>query len=104
MARATITYEPDFAGIGELLTSAEMEATMRAAAEKGAAYARSISPRDSGRYASSWRVDSTSRGGPRRNRAEGYVYNDARHWWTVEYVNKERVFARTVDHIERGGP
>jgi hypothetical protein len=104
VARATVTYEPSFEGIGQLLTSPEMEAMVRSATEKGARYARSISPRRSGDYASAFRVWSTRNGGPRRNRAEGRLYNDARYWWTVEYVNGDRVMGRTVDYIEANGP
>jgi hypothetical protein len=104
MARANITYEPDFDGIAELLNSAQMEQTMRSAAEKGASHARSISPRRSGEYARSWRVDSMRNGGPKGDRAQGLIYNDAYHWWTVEYVNGHRVMARVVDYVERNGP
>lgn len=102
--RDRIVYEPDLKGIGELLKSAQMEAMVRAAAEKGATFAESIAPRRSGRYARSFRLTSTRNGGPRQDRAEARVVNEADYWWAIEYINGERVLGRMVDYIEQNGP
>jgi hypothetical protein len=102
MARSRIRYVPDRAGTNELMTSPKMLAGMVAAAEKGRAFAESISPRATGEYARSFTIESTRRGGPSRDRAEARLVNTAPHAAAVEWVNNggERVLGRTVDFIE----
>lgn len=102
MAKKTrVDYRPNRPGTGELLRTAEMEAVLAAAAERGKAYAEQISPRDTGRYASSFRVETTRRGGPNSDRAEARIVNTAEHAGAVEYVNSNgRVLGRTAEHIE----
>jgi hypothetical protein len=91
------------AGTNELMNGAEMVAVLRAAAEDGALYAAGIAPRDTGEYAESFRVESSTKAGPKHDRAEARLVNDSDHARQVEFVNNggERVLGRTVDHIER---
>lgn len=100
-----VRYEPNFRETGNLLTSRRMEALMVSSAARGQAFAESIAPRDSGEYARSFTIESTTRGGPRRDRAEARLVNVAEYAGMVEWVNNggERVLGRTVDVIEGGG-
>jgi hypothetical protein len=105
MPKLTIDYRPNIRGTNKLMTSPEMVALMAAAAKKGEGYAQSISPRQTGEYAESFRVETTAKGGPRHNRAEARLINDSAHAAAVEWQNNggERVLGRTVDFIEQHG-
>lgn len=74
MARSR--FDASFAGIGELLNSPRMVADMRRRAERVAARASATAARDTGRYASSFRVESGAHGGRGNDRAYGRVVND----------------------------
>jgi hypothetical protein len=88
-------------GVGELLRSDMVRAEMVRRAEVIRDTAVAISPvgatRDPhpGHYKASWEVDSTSRGGRRRDRAVAYVRNTAYYARWVEY-GTERVPAHHV--------
>lgn len=105
MAAPRIRYERDIAGTNELMNGAEMVALVRAAAEAGAKYAAGIAPRESGEYADAFRVETSTKAGPKHDRAEARLVNDSDHARAVEYVNKggHRVLGRTVDYVERHG-
>jgi len=100
VARPRIRYVPSFAGTRKVMTSPEMAEVMRRRAEAALPVAQSFSPRESGEYAGAFRVEVVRRGGPRRNRAEARLVNDAAYARDVEY--RHRVLGRTVDQIERG--
>jgi hypothetical protein len=97
-----IRYDKNLDGTNELMNSPEMLAVLRAAAEDGAQYAASIAPRETGEYASSFRVETSTKSGPKRDRGEARLVNDSDHARQVEFVNQggHRVLGRTVDHIE----
>jgi hypothetical protein len=88
-------------GVGELLRSEMIRADLvrRAHAIEGAAVGLSpvggASDPHPGEYKSSWSVDSTARGGRRRDRAVAYVRNGAYYARWVEY-GTERVPAHHV--------
>lgn len=94
-------YTPNKAGTRRLMTSPEMLAMLTARAEAGAEHARSIAPRETGRYASSIKVSGVRRGGPNRDRSEARITADVPYAVSVEI--RHRVLGRTVDSIERGG-
>ena len=102
---AGIRYEKDIRGTNELMTSPEMLAVMVAAAEAGKEFAERVSPRRTGDYAGSFRIETDLRGGPQHNRAEARLVNDSDHAAAVEWLNHggERVLGRTVDVIEGNG-
>lgn len=105
MPKFTIDYQPDIRGTNDLMTSPEMVALMAAAAEKGKEFAKSISPRRTGDYVDSFKVETTAKGGPKRNRAEARLVNDSDHATDVEWINHggERILGKTVDFIEEHG-
>lgn len=103
MARE-ISYKADFAGTGELMRSAEMEAAMKSAAQKGRIFAESISPHRTGDYAASFSVSSTRRGGVHHDRAAAYLINNSDHALLVEVVDGYHVLARTAGYIREAGP
>ncbi|MFJ9633833.1 HK97 gp10 family phage protein [Streptomyces sp. NPDC101175] len=77
-----------------------MEAEMLRRAKVIQGVAEALSPvdessPDAGHYKSSWSTDSTARGGRRRDRAVGYVRNNAYYARWVEY-GTERVHAHHV--------
>ncbi|QLJ01540.1 HK97 gp10 family phage protein [Streptomyces sp. NEAU-sy36] len=88
-------------GVGQLLKSEMIRADLvrRAHEIEGAAVAMSpvggSGDPHPGRYKSSWSVDSTARGGRRRDRAAAYVRNGSYYARWVEY-GTERVPARHV--------
>jgi hypothetical protein len=87
-------------GVGEMLRMPGMQAEMLRRAERIKGIAISLSPVDessagAGHYKESWEVDSTARGGRRRDRAVGYVRNTAYYARWVEY-GTERVPAHHV--------
>lgn len=89
-------------GVGQLLRSEMIEAEMLRRANVIKSVAEAISPvgdaaRDPhpGLYKSSWHVASHSRGGRRRDRAVGLVWNSSPHARYVEY-GTERVRAHHV--------
>jgi hypothetical protein len=97
MARE-ISYKPDIKGTGKLMRGKEIEAFMRLKAQEGKQYAEAIAPRESGEYASSFRVTSTHSG----DRATAYLYNDSDHAYLVEYVDDYRTLGVVADILENG--
>ena len=99
----SIRYEPDFAGLGKIMTSRGMEAMLRRKAQVGGQYAETIAPRDTGDYAASFRVSSAARGAGRwADRAAGYLYNDSDHALAVEFQDDYRTLGIVADIIEHG--
>lgn len=87
-------------GVGQMLRMPSMEAEMRRRAALIRDIAQAISPVDArsphpGHYKASWEVDSTSRGGRRRDRATATVRNTAYYARWVEY-GTEKVPAHHV--------
>lgn len=102
MARS-IRYEPNFAGLGKVMTSKVMEAMLRGKAQVGRQYAEVIAPVETGDYASSFRVTSAARGSGRwADRAAGYLYNDSDHALAVEFQDDYRTLGIVADIIENG--
>lgn len=99
-----VDYRPDTRGTGTVLRTSEMVAVVTGAAEKAKAYAEKISPRRTGRYAAAFRIETTRRGGPHRDRAEARLVNDTEYAWAVEFVNGDRVLGRAADFISRTEP
>jgi hypothetical protein len=101
-------FSLDYEGVGELLRSVEMESEMRRRAEHGMAFAEAIAPvgnprsdPHSGRYAASFRVTSSRRGGFKHDRASAVIENDSPEAYMVEYgnrnVEKHRILAKSID-------
>jgi len=102
MARR-IRYEPNYRGLGRLMTSKGMEAMLRRETHRGKQYAEVIAPRDTGDYASRFRVASSSRGAGRwSDRAVSYLYNDSDHALAVEFQDDYRTLGIVADIIENG--
>lgn len=102
----TVRYTPDIAGTGRLMKGPEMQEMVRSAAEKGKAFAESISPVETGEYKSSFRVEVTAHGGTGvgGDRAQANLINDSDHATDVEWVDNYHVLARTADYIQATGP
>lgn len=97
----SIRYDPNYRGLGKIMTGRGMEAMLRDKAQGGKPFAEAIAPVDTGDYKSRFRVASASRGAGRfADRAAGYLYNDSDHAAAVEFQNDARVLGRTVDAIE----
>lgn len=108
------TFNPDYHGLGEFLRSPEMEAAMRARAEKGklwaeataAAEAYDPASKDGRHYKDSFRVSSGRRGGMRGNRAYGRLENtDAAALWLelgTRNNKRHRILGRALDVMARG--
>lgn len=89
-------YSQNIRKTGAFMKGTQMQALVRARAEEGARYAEATSPRESGEYATSFRVDS----GVGEDRAEATIVNTADYAAQVEL--RHRVLAQTVDRIEKG--
>jgi len=90
-------YQQNIRTTGRFMKGPRMRALVTRRAQEGARYAESISPRESGEYASRFRVES----GVGEGRAEARIVNDSGHAVPVEL--KHRVLGRTVDHVENPG-
>jgi hypothetical protein len=102
MARE-VTYKANIKGTNVLMHSKEMERHLRLEAQKGKQYAEAIAPRQTGEYASSFRVASSRSGAGRwADRAAAYLYNDSDHAVLVEFVDDYRTLGTVVDIIENG--
>lgn len=106
-----VTYTPHFAETGALMRSQGMQLMLRRAAEKGVAFAVSISPEPPGRsgeatgeFRNSFRITTKARGGVNEDRAEATITNTSPHAARVEWQDGYHVGARTADYIERSGP
>src|SRR5690606_41861825 len=97
MARQTVRYEPDYAGLGRVMRSREMRAMLEIRALRGKAFAESIAPRDTGDYARSFRVESSARGeGGWADRAEARLSNLSDQAPPAERAHGHRVLGRHV--------
>jgi hypothetical protein len=94
-----IRYQADYRGTGELMRGPEMQELMRARAEAGAEFARSIAPEHTGEYKASIHVEATGHGGPRGDRAEARIVAGSDHAADVEWRDGYHVLARTADHV-----
>ena len=100
------SYEGNYAGIGQLMRSDEMLAVVAEAGAKALAYAESISPVGSGRdphpgmYKGGWRMETASAGGPRHDRAEARIINDALDEVLADVVDGHDVPAKVLAYIE----
>lgn len=100
-----VRYKKSIKGLNKVMRGKPMEAEMKHKAQVGRQYAEAIAQgfRRTGEYSSSFRVSSTSVGGPHHDRAAGYLYNDSDHALLVEVVDDHRVLGTVVDIIEHGG-
>lgn len=100
----------DYAGFGELLCGAEMQAEMDKRAERIAVAAEAIAPvgdaakgdKHPGQYKASFEVESGVMQSLRGRRAYGRVTNTAPHAAAVEFGNAhspaQHVLGRAIDH------
>ena len=102
MAKFTASYS----GIGQMLRSEQMQAEMRARAERVKTRAEQLAPydessTDGSHYRDSFRVESSSRGGVHHDRAAARVINDDEAAFFIEYGNvnivKHRVLGRALE-------
>lgn len=82
MARAR--FRANYKGIGQILTSPQMQREMKARAEKVKARAEALSPEDTGRYVTSFKVETLIRKA-KTSRAVAKVVNDSPHAAYVEW-------------------
>jgi hypothetical protein len=105
-----MTFNPSYTGLGELLTSPEMQAAMLAKVEKAKNYAEALSPvgppddPHRGQYRASWEVESGVREQPSR-RAYGRLTNTADYAASVEFGNSrgsdgQYVATRAIDAMK----
>lgn len=99
----TVRYTPSFTGTNSLMNSAGVQQVLRAAAEKGTAYAVSISPVRTGEYKSSFRISTKAHGGVHGDRAQATIVNTSPHAARVEWADGYHVLAETADYIRRTG-
>jgi hypothetical protein len=92
-------YKADFAATGRFMRSASMQDVVKGAAEKGAEFARAISPERTGDYKASFSVSVRSDGGLRGDRAEARIVNSSPHAVYVEWRDGHHVLARAADFL-----
>ena len=87
-------YHGSYEGIGEMLRSEMILGDLVRRAERVRARAAELSPvgdprrdRHAGRYKAAWRVESTTHGGSRGNRAQSKVVNDTPEAVPIEFGN-----------------
>lgn len=103
MAASRVRYEPNFRGLGKIMTSQAMAAMLTRHAQRGKQHAEAIAPVETGEYKASFRVSSSNRGAGRwADRAAAYLYNDSSHALAVEFTNGNRTLGITADVIENG--
>lgn len=103
MARSSVRYQMNFAGLGTIMRSQGMAAMLRRHAERGKQHAETIAPVETGDYKSKFRVSSATRGSGRwADRAAAYLHNDSDHALHVEYTDDYRTLGVTADAIENG--
>jgi HK97 gp10 family phage protein len=95
-------FRPNRKGIGQMLRSPQMEAAMRARAQRIKEKAQADAPVDSGTYAASFEVDSTREGGVHGDRAEARVINTAPHAVAVEFGTSTTPAHRTLGRAAEG--
>lgn len=101
-----VRYKPDHRGIDKMLLSREFFKMTGDFAEAGQRYAQDISPRDTGDYRDSFRVEEGHTvemfvQGHHTIRAAARLVNDSDHAAHVEWQWGHYILARTVDYIER---
>lgn len=96
----TTRYVGSYSGIGQLMKSEDMQALVRQVAEKGMAFAESISPEHTGEYKSSFEVQVSADGGPKNDRAEAVLVNTSDHAVNVEWQDGYHVLTRTLNAME----
>lgn len=92
----TVRYTASYSGLGELMRGEEMQAVVREVAEKGMAFAQSVSPVRTGEYLDSFEVTVTGDGGPGNDRAEAQIINTSDHAVEVEWRDGHKVLTRTL--------
>jgi hypothetical protein len=95
-------YKPDRRGFSEMASQASIGQAMVDAAQRGASYAESISPVETGEYKGSFHVRPAIVGEGLNRRAGAILENDSDHAFPVEYQDDFRILQRTIDEIERG--
>lgn len=105
----TVRYQPDYAGTGRILRSPEMLAMVSEVGEKALKHAIEISPvggpgdHHRGEDRAAWRLETSSHGGPRANRAEAQVINDAADRVLADVVDGHDVPALVLGYLEADG-
>jgi len=99
-------FDADFSGIGDMLCSPEMQADMRARAERVAARAEATAPydadsKDGTHYRDAFSVESGVRGAGKSRRAYGEVVNSDPAAFPIEHgtskTPKHRTLGRALD-------
>ncbi len=88
-------FRGDYKGIGKMLRSKQMQREMETRAERVKSKAEGLAPRDSGRYADSFKVETGVREG-RKPRAVSKVVNDAPNAPYVEWGTSKTPRHRTM--------
>ena len=97
-----VTYQPDRKGTARILNSPAMSRVAVAAATAGARYARSISPKRTGEYARSFRVEPTRVKVRGQSRPAALIVNTSPHAQAVEWgEHGHRVLNRTLAELRR---
>jgi hypothetical protein len=94
-----VRYEPDHAGLGELLRSGEMQQVMRGVAGTAMADAVATAPFRTGEYKSSFSVHVTDAGGRKGDRAEADVINDSGHAVLVEWTDDFHTLRNSAERL-----
>lgn len=92
-------YEPDHAGLGELLRSAGMQEVVRGVAGTAMADAVATAPFRTGEYKSSFSVHVTDAGGRKGDRAEADVINDSGHAVLVEWTDDFHTLRNAAERL-----
>lgn len=103
------TYKPNHKGVAGFLNSGQLYRALERIAQDGKRYAESISPVDTGEYASSWQVSRSEVEINDRSRVAAKLENTAGYAAAVEwgYAGRKgepnrpahRVLGRTLEHM-----
>ncbi len=91
----SVVYKPDRRGMAQMASSDEVRRIVEQRAEQAKEWAEAHSPRMTGTYARSFRVESDTSGGW-DGRASARLVNDAPHAALVEWANGSHVLARAA--------
>lgn len=95
-------YRRDSRGLQALLTSTAMQDAVVEVAEDAAAFARSIAPRRTGKYADSFEVERAEFPGPGSPRKGAVVANTSEHAAAVEWGQNRHILGQTLARFNDG--
>lgn len=95
-------YEPDHQGMQRILNTPAMANVAMSAARSGMTFAQSISPRRTGEYAQSFRVEPTTVRIKGQPRSAAHILNTSGHAQAVEWgEHGHKVLGRTLEELRR---